>query len=109
MKRSESLVFISHDHREQAIAEALAEAINDGSGGRLRSFFSSAANASSGIEYGEEWFQKIKQQLSSASHIICIVTPQSLGRPWIYFEAGFARGKHGENVPVIALLIDLDP
>jgi len=103
-----NLVFISHDHREQAVAQAVAEAIRDVSGGMLHTFYSSAKSAASGIEYGEEWFKKIKEKLSSATHIVCVLTPQSMLRPWIYFEAGFALGKHAEETPLVALLIGLD-
>ena len=101
------LVFISHDHREQLAAQLVADAIRDVSSGVLPTFYSSAEEGESGIEYGEEWFQKIQQKLSSTTYIICILTPQSMPRPWIYFEAGFARGKNMET-PIVALLLGLD-
>lgn len=104
----ENLVFISHDHREEAIAKFVADAISDLSGGTLPTFYSSARTATSGIEYGKEWFQKVEQKLRSTTYFVCILTPQSIHRTWIYFEAGFARGKHGGKTPIVALLAGVD-
>ena len=100
---NDHLVFISYDHREEAIAECFAEAISDVSGGLLQAFY-----ASSGVEYGEDWFQKITLQLSAATDVVCILTPGSMDRPWIYFEAGFARGKSEGDTPLAALLVGVD-
>jgi hypothetical protein len=91
--RPKALVFISHDTRNANLAEAFANLLSDVSGGTLKSFRSSDKKGNTGIEFGAEWFSTIMAQLADATDVVALLTPQSLDRPWILYEAGVAKGR----------------
>jgi TIR domain len=106
-RRSNALVFISHDSRDAEIAEAFSRLISSVSCGVLKSFRSSDKKGNQGIEYGIEWYPEIMKKLEAASDVVCLLTPHSINRPWILFEAGVAKGKLNTPVQGIALGIPL--
>lgn len=97
------LVFISHDSRDADLAEAFDHLLTDASGGVIQTFRSSDQTGRAGIDYGEDWFSKITRTLSDASDVVALLTPNSVDRPWILFEAGFAVGQRSTKVFGIAL------
>lgn len=97
------LVFISHDSRDADLAEAFDHLLTDASGGVIQTFRSSDQTGRAGIDYGEDWFSKIARTLSEASDVVALLTPNSVDRPWILFEAGFAVGQRSTKVFGIAL------
>lgn len=105
---SGSLVFISHDTGDADLAEAFANLLQDVSGGMLKSFRSSDKKGTSGIEFGTEWYKAIMSQLADATDVVALLTPRSLHRPWILYEAGVAKGKLDTNVLGIALGVPLE-
>ncbi|MSO98356.1 MAG: TIR domain-containing protein [Rhodospirillaceae bacterium] len=107
MSASNPLIFISHDTRDAELAEAFSSLLKNVSAGILKSFRSSDRKGSQGIEYGVEWFPEIMNKLGSASDVVCLLTPQSVGRPWILYEAGVAKGKLDTPVYGVALGIPL--
>jgi hypothetical protein len=96
-------VFISHDTRDADLAEAFDHLLTDASGGVIQTFRSSDQTGRAGIDYGEDWFTKITRTLADASDVVALLTPNSVDRPWILFEAGFAVGQRGTKVFGIAL------
>jgi hypothetical protein len=106
-RRPNALVFISHDSRDAEIAEAFSRLISSVSAGVLKSFRSSDKKGNQGIEYGIEWYPEIMKKLEAASDVVCLLTPYSINRPWILFEAGVAKGKLNTPVQGIALGIPL--
>jgi hypothetical protein len=106
-RRTNALVFISHDSRDAEIAEAFSRLISSVSAGVLKSFRSSDKKGTQGIEYGIEWYPEIMKKLESASDVVCLLTPNSINRPWILFEAGVAKGKLSTPVLGVALGIQL--
>ncbi|MFL6202058.1 MAG: toll/interleukin-1 receptor domain-containing protein [Thermoanaerobaculia bacterium] len=105
--RAVPLVFISHDSRDADLAEAFDHLLTDASGGVVQTFRSSDQSGRAGIDYGENWFSKITTTLSDATDVVALLTPNSVGRPWILFEAGFAVGRLDAKVFGIALGIPL--
>ena len=101
------LVFVSHDARDAELAEAFAKLLTNVSAGVLRSFRSSDRKGRQGIEYGVEWYPELMKQLEIASDVVCLLTPRSIDRPWILYEAGVAKGKLGTPVYGVALGIPL--
>lgn len=100
---SAPLVFISHDHRDAAIAEAFELLLRDASAGFLRTFRSSARIGNTGIEYGREWYKSIMSNLQEARELVALITVNSLDRPWILYEAGVAAGRL--EVPVLGVVL----
>jgi len=87
------MVFISHDTRDADIAEAFSKLLGSVSAGVLKSFRTSDRKGNQGIEYGIEWYPEIMKKLEAASDVVCLLTPNSVNRPWILYEAGVAKGK----------------
>ena len=102
------LVFISHDNRDAKLAEAFSELLRSASMSMLKSFRSSDKHGTEGIQYGDEWYKRLMENLDKASDVVCLFTEQSLGRPWILFEAGVAKGKLATPVHGLALGVPLD-
>jgi|SRR5271166_320746 len=97
-KPSRPLIFVSHDHRDAPLAEAFANLLTDASGGFLKSFRSSDRKGGAGIEFGAEWYSEIMGKINDATDVVALLTPNSLDRPWILYEAGVAKGKLGKPV-----------
>jgi hypothetical protein len=79
-------VFISFIHEEQAIATAIQEVLS----GLLpaNDVFISADNYQ--VFAGEIWLEKIRRELDEAKVVVLMLSPASIKRPWINFEAGAA-------------------
>ena len=86
------LVFISHDTRDAMLAEKFSKLLQTASTGILKSFRSSDNTGKQGIEYGVDWYPEIMKKLNQATDVVCLLTKNSLDRPWILYEAGVARG-----------------
>ncbi len=108
LPRPKPLVFISHDTRDAEIAETFANLLQDASGGVLRSFRSSDRRGTTGIEFGAEWYAAIMDKLKDATDCVALLTEQSLGRPWLLYEAGVAKGRLDSVVFGLALGVPLD-
>jgi hypothetical protein len=55
--------------------------------------------------YARQW--RRKRQLDKASDVVCLLTPRSLERPWLLYEAGVAKGRLDTPVYGVALGIPL--
>ncbi len=97
-KPARPLIFVSHDHRDAKLAEAFANLLTDASGGFLKSFRSSDRKGGAGIEFGREWYGEIMDKISDATDVVALLTQHSIGRPWILYEAGVAKGKLDKQV-----------
>jgi hypothetical protein len=101
------LVFISHDTRDAKLAEAFSRLLSSVSCGVLKSFRSSDKKGKQGIDYGVEWYPEIIARLEQSSDVVCLLTPNSVNRPWILYEAGIAKGKRETPVYGVALGLPL--
>ena len=100
-------VFISHDTRDVEYAEAFSNLLKVVSAGVLKSFRSSDKKGKQGIEFGVEWYPEIIKNIQGASDVVCLLTENSINRPWILFEAGMAKGKLDTPILGVALGIEL--
>jgi len=107
-KTIKPLVFISHDTRDAELAEAFSNLLKAVSAGVLKSFRTSDKKGSQGIEYGVEWYPEIIRNIQEASDVVCLLTENSIDRPWILFEAGMAKGKLDTKILGIALGVQLN-
>lgn len=106
-KTKQPLVFISHDTRDAELAEEFSNLLKSASAGGLKSFRSSDKKGTQGIEYGSEWYPAIMEKIDEASDVVCLLTENSVDRPWILYEAGVAKGKLNKKVIGLALGIPL--
>lgn len=107
VKPGNPLVFISHDTRDDKLAEAFSALLKSVSAGVLKSFRTSDRKGNQGIEYGVEWYPEIIKNIQNASDVVCLLTERSINRPWILFEAGMAKGKLETPILGVALGISL--
>ena len=101
-KRQEVHVFISHDARDCHFAKLFYKLIEGASQELLQTFCSSRTGD---ITYGDEWYKKLMTEIDSSTAIICLLTKNSVKKPWILFEAGLAKGKF-PNRKIRGLVID---
>lgn len=80
-------VFISHIQEESSMAAILGESLSDAFLGAVEVFASS--NVAS-IAAGDDWLNGIKNALRTADIEIVLLSPLSIKRPWVNFEAGAA-------------------
>ena len=71
------------------MAEALSVLIRKVCANRYLIFRSSDNIGKEGIPFGKSWYDAILENLKTSDFVICLITPASVGRPWILYEAGF--------------------
>jgi hypothetical protein len=91
-------VFISHINEEKDTAICLKEFLRESLGWGLQVFVSSDYESISG---GEIWFNKIVDALKSSPVEIVLLSPNSVSRQWINFEAGVGIGAGVLVIPVV--------
>jgi hypothetical protein len=101
------LVFISHDTRDAELAEAFSKLLRSVSAGMIKTFHSSDKKGTRAIDFGDEWYKRLMENLQLTSDVVCLFTERSLERPWILFEAGVAKGKLNTPVVGVALGVSL--
>lgn len=80
-----NVIFISHAAEDRCIAEEVKRQIEDVFGDKVSVFVSSVT-----IEPGDDWLEKIVESLMHIDALLVIFTPLSEGRPFVWFEIGFA-------------------
>ena len=88
-------IFISHINEEALLAIHLKEWIEKIFAGQCDVFVSSHPKD---LPAGIKWLEAISKALESASVLIVLCSPVSIGRPWINFEAGCCWNR---NIPII--------
>lgn len=79
-------VFISFIHEEASVAAAMQKLIEKKLAGQ-KVFLSSDQWQ---IYAGEVWLDRIRAELTSAKAVVLLLSPTSIKRPWVNFEAGAA-------------------
>jgi TIR domain len=102
-----SVVFISHDGRDVALAEAFSDLLVDASASMVSTFMSSNRRGTFGIEFGAEWYSTVAHTVENAALVIALITPLSLERPWMLFEVGLAQGRSRRPALAIAVGVPL--
>jgi len=96
-KGKRSGIFISHFGPESPIAVHLQAFIGASMTPTIPVFVSSDYDS---IPSGE-WYQAILNGLRRSESIICLLSPVSIDRRWINFEAGFGFGAESEVIPLV--------
>lgn len=91
-------VFVSHASEDAPIAQAFSELIHDASAGMIPAYSSSSRDPAAGIPYGDDWFAWIQAKIKESGNVVALITPVSVGRPWILFEAGYGKALDGIRV-----------
>jgi hypothetical protein len=94
-------IFVSFIHEEEDAASELERFVRDVFDNRVDSFMSSEG----WIHAGDEWMRRVFDELDHAKVLISMLSPASVGRPWINFEAG--AGWFGRKKVIPALFCGL--
>lgn len=86
-------IFISHTHGDRKIAEAIDGAISTLLGnGVVDVVYSTKRDNEGGIPHGADWFDWIVDQVKRADIALVLLTPGSVQKPWVLWEAGAVEG-----------------
>jgi tetratricopeptide (TPR) repeat protein len=85
-------IFISHTHADKAIADAIDQALKQLFEGAVEVHYSTKTEGDGGIAKGENWFQWIGNQVRQSTVAIIILTPSSIQKSWVLWEAGAVAG-----------------
>ena len=85
-------IFISLTHQDTAIAEALEGAIKTMLGEVVKVRYSTSKDREGGPRHGDDWFRWIVERVKDCDFAIILITPSSLHKPWILWEAGAVYG-----------------
>jgi len=85
-------IFISLTQQDTTIAEALRETLKTLFGDFLQVHFSTSKELAGGIRSGEDWFQWIVERVKQCDFALILITPSSVHKPWILWEAGAVAG-----------------
>ena len=83
-------IFVSHTHSDKAIADAFKDAVAELFGTRVTVSYSS--DLEHGPKHGEKWLEWIDAQVKNSDFTLVFLTPNSLLKPWILWEAGAVAG-----------------
>ncbi len=93
--------FLSHCSNDKYLAEIIAETLKRITLNQISPWFSSDDSGVGGLQPGMIWFNAILEKLSESKAVVIILTPNSISRPWIYFESGIGQTlKECEVIPV---------
>lgn len=86
-------IFISHTHADKEIADAINQAVESLFGkDTVQVVYSTKKGGEAGIPHGEDWFDWIVAQVSGADVALVLLTPGSIQKPWLLWEAGAVEG-----------------
>lgn len=91
-------VFISHISEERPIAIRLQQLFAEVLSESLPVFVSSDYRS---IESGDPWYAAILAGLRRAQAVVTLLSPASIDRRWINFEAGIGMGQESQVIPVV--------
>jgi hypothetical protein len=92
------VVFISHVHEDSNLAKQIADQIRQAFLNAVEVF---VASDGSSIKGGDKWMQKIEDGLRLAQIVLVLVTRNSVGRKWVYFETGGAFFLGARVIPLL--------
>ncbi|MBX3645910.1 MAG: toll/interleukin-1 receptor domain-containing protein [Rubrivivax sp.] len=90
-------VFISHISAETEIARRLKQRLDGDFLGMLQIFVSSDRET---IRAGQKWLDEVDRALRAADAELILCSRESVGRPWVNFEAGAAWLRRIPVIPV---------
>jgi|ERR1035437_533425 hypothetical protein len=90
-------IFMSFIHEEEGTVLWVRHFIHEVLQGAVESFMSSDESI---IYAGEDWMARIFAELKDAKVLVSMLSPTSVTRPWINFEAGAAWMRDCKVIPV---------
>jgi hypothetical protein len=92
-------VFLSYSSSDESWVRRFAEAL---SASGVSAWFDAHA-----IRAGDRWQDEVEKALRQSRVLIMVLTPESVQRPWTFFELGAALADHKRIVPVLSEGVDV--
>lgn len=99
-------LFLSHDARDREKAQAIADLIQQLTLGQISVWHMSGEGPEGGLRPGQVWLDEIRRRIAASRALVVLLTPRSLNRPWLLFEAGF--GAAHPDCLVIPVCVGID-
>lgn len=92
-------IFISHSSLEASLANGLKEWLE----WNVPNISAFSASVPDDLPPGSDWFREIVEQARRADHCLILLSPDSLDKHWLYFEAGlnFGAADAHKLIPVL--------
>ena len=84
-------VFISHTASDKPLAQAIDNALSTLYEGGIEVAYSTSDDEG-GIGHGKDWYQWILGQVRASDVALVLLTPASIQKPWVLWEAGAVGG-----------------
>src|SRR5689334_23068785 len=85
-------IFVSHTHADAPLSDAIAQLMRDLFGERVGVFSSSNKSLEGSVGPGRDWFKWIIDQVRETDVAFVLLTPSSIQKPWVLWEAGAVAG-----------------
>jgi hypothetical protein len=92
--------FISHCSKDKEIAELFSNVLRRITLDQISPWFSSDESSDNGLRPGDIWFNQILSKITQSKAVVALLTPNSINRPWIYFESGIGQALKECIIPV---------
>src|SRR5579862_4080281 len=93
-------IFLSHNAKDKPLADIVANTLKLTSIGQIKTWFSSDDRIDGGLNAGDNWYFQIHQKTENSDILLALITQNSIDRPWLYYEAGLAKGFKKIVVPI---------
>lgn len=87
-------IFVSHASKDRPLVEVLHTSIETAFASFVN-FYATVIPET--VPPGSDWFNEILRSLTGAKFVFALITPNSIARPWLWFEMGIAWQKHLEQ------------
>jgi hypothetical protein len=94
----ERVVYIIHAADDHALAGFLKDEFE----ARIPNTRAFVASRAGQIPTGADWLNDIRENLRTATTFLLLLTPRSIERKWVWYEAGVAWGRNINPLPVAA-------
>lgn len=93
-------VFVSHATADKWLATTLCEKIEEQTGAET-------FRDDRDIDGGDDIPDVIRREIARSNEMLVLLTPESVGRPWVLFEVGAAWGRRRDS-RIVALLCHVE-
>lgn len=97
-----ALVFVSHAHGDEVLVRKVVALLRDGLNLGADDFFVSSQGGR-GVAPAAKIRDEILKELPRAASHVVLVTPKSVGSPWVWLEAGDRLGSADKSNPIFAV------
>ena len=98
--------FLSHYSSDKNIVDIVSKTLKRITLNQIVPWFSSNESGTGGLKPGNLWFNEILDKIQKSKAVVAILTPNSISRPWIYFESGIGQTLEGCEIMPICIGID---